>query len=310
MNQPIHFATWLTVPGSDEENIQLCAFGTSPAIIYEVSEESRVIRTEFRPKPRRWNFKLPPLCLWPNRRKLYNAKVLFQDGSVVTLPPLDMSKVEFTGGATTDREHRSHTNLSGLQIKSPIVATTPFGNALYDLWVDSCVFSAGALDKIDNWFPGWRRVYVTNCTFDTCMSGPQGNNVEMVRNAYLYNIGGDALSDARIVWGAEVVGHVKGRADLHPDSYQFRSRGPTSDFKLLAGITDHSNGSQGIFADRSTAVRNAVIASCDIRTDGVGAALSLEHSTENVLIENCTFRGPTRIEQRTNVVIRNTPGVS
>ncbi len=306
MNQPLHFATWLTVPGSDEENIQLYAAGESPVVAYEVQAG----RLPFKPKPRQWNHKLPPICLWPNKREIYTAKVRFQDGSVVTLPTLDMRKVEFTGGATPTTDHRAHVKYCGLTIKQPIAAVTPYGNALYDLWVDSCVFVGGGLDKIDNWFPGWRRVYVTNCTFDSCMSGPQGANVELVRNAYLYSIGGDALSDARVVWGADIDGHIKGRADLHPDTYQFRSRGPTIDFKLLAGIRDHSNGSQGIFADRSTAVRNAVIVNCDISTDGVGAALSLEHSAENVLIDGCTFRGPTRIANRKNVVIRNTPGVS
>lgn len=306
MNQALHFAWWLTVPGSDEQLVQLYATGASPAVKCDVD----IGRQRFRPKPSPHpNASMPPVFWWKNGGAVYNARVTFEDGSVVVLPALDM-RPKARGAMSSAAEQNCDTVCRGLAISKPIVATTPWGEAKYDLWVDGCTFNGGGVGNIDNWFPGWRAVYITNCAFEHCMSGPQGSNVELVRSVFMQSIGGDALSDARVVWDVAIADHVKGRADLHPDTYQFRSRGPQVEPKLLAGIRDQSKGSQGIFADRSTFVRNAAIVQCRIGTDGVGVSLQLAAGCENVLIDDCRFDvGPTDLPNRSNVVIRKSTGV-
>lgn len=309
MNKALHFAWWLTVPGSDESPVQLYATGASEVVKVEAWASGRRFAPFFSSQP---NPSMPPVLWWNAKRELYTARITFTDGSVVEPAPLDMRTDLWPLRLDAPpAEHRAHTRYMGRAFTAPLTAKEGWNGPELDLWVDHCAFNGGGPASVEAWFPGWRRVYVTDCSFTNCAGGPQGTNVELVRGCVLRDIGNDALSNALVVWGASIVGHVKGRADFHPDTYSFNGRGPQAQAKLLAGIRDFSNGSQGIFADRSTLVRNAAIVQCHIATDGVGAALSLENSVENILIDSCRFDGPRFItSSRTNVVIRKSPGVS
>lgn len=155
----------------------------------------------------------------------------------------------------------ANTVFRNVTFANQLIGKQVFADTPYSVWCDNCRFvGSGPTTGPDGWFNQWTAHYVTNCFFDNCLQGPQGNTLKLARDVWCANVGADAFSDGECIYNCQSILQGASDTDLHPDFYQFRSIGPLEVTKLIMGCTlTHARRSQGIFSDASTSVRNVAI---------------------------------------------------
>ena len=157
-----------------------------------------------------------------------------------------------------------------------------------DIWMDGVnLIGNGDVDPTHWIVSAWENQYATDSEFAKTKRVFRGSNYALVRNVVVHDVYEDFSNINGMYLNIEINSlDIQALTTAHPDLFQFAADVP--DNMIVQNLVGRNIVGQGLFTDDMS---NAAFVRMDITTVPPWRAIQLQGHTENVLIEECKFRG-------------------